>query len=260
MNAKKIILLLMVFVIIFSGCNQSTIVNKNNKISVSISETDINKADIYYFVNGNFSKNSINDSAMIVIDAESKAHIIVKSNNSTHTLCMQEVERQPFNTGELMCADIDNDGVDELLFWGEVNGNGYTIAGIFKLVDNEIKQIIDLNQREDVYYDYINNRKLLIEAKMNDFSKIIDISKEFSDADFDNNGLYTGSSKVMELPIDNIDIHTTNNSENDVKISFSYGIKINSFLGRIKISLNYDKKSDQYVVYDMSFQSQSDKG
>lgn len=255
MNIKKIFFWLLIFVVFFNGCNNSTIVNKTNKISVSIAETDIHKADIYYFVNGNFSKDSVNDSAMIVIDAQSNAYIVIKSNNSTYTLCMQEVERQPFNTGELMCADIDNDGIDELLFWGEVNGNGYTIAGIFKLVDNEIKQIVDLNQRKDISYNYINNKKLLIDAKKYDFSKTIDISNEFDNADFDYAGLYTGSSDVIELSVDDIDIYTVDDSENNIKIYFSYGIKINSFLGRIKISLNYEEESAQYVVYDINFQN-----
>ena len=251
---KKILILLLVLVVFFNGCNNPNVINKSNKITVNIDETNISKSDVFYFTEGKFSTNSINDSAMIVVDNESKAHLVIKSNNTIYTLYIKKVEKKPFDTGRLINADVDNDGVDELLFWGEINGNGYTIASIFKLVDGEINLIVDLNQRRDITYSYIDNKKLLIQVNSIEYSETIDLTKVFPSTCFNSDGQYIGNSKVVELPINNLDVITTPKNENVTMICFSRGIKINNYLGRFKIFLNYDKKSAQFIICDINFE------
>lgn len=271
MKISKVILFVLAMVLCLNGCNHTNISNEtkqttspiqqteaqnnsSNKAIISLNEVNISDAELYYYINGAFSNNSFYDSAMVVVSENSIAHLVVKSNGSTYTLKLGEIEPKPFNTGELKKVDINNDNVDELLFWAEQNGNGHTIAGIFKLANEELVQIIDFNKRTDVSYDFIADKKIQLSIDDIGYTQTIDISKEFHETDFDDNGIYIGSNKVVELPVNSLTVETTNQTGGKFVLDFSYGIKLNSYLGEITVSLAYEEMIEEFIVQKVVFE------
>lgn len=214
---------------------------------------------IYFTTNGKFSPNSNGDTAMVVIDetqnASNIATLIIKTNKTCYEYKISQVEARAFRHGDLLSIDFDNDKIDELLFFAEINGNGATYASALELVGNEINLKENFQDRDDYSFLFLDNKKLQIKNENLFYKKEIDLSTLIPEENFDSCGNYIGISEIRKLPITNLDYEI--DSKSNVLISYSQPFSIGTkFLGSVVVTLIWSTESNNFVVSNIKYDNQ----
>ncbi len=247
---KKTLALLLVLTFILGGCGKvnDAVIAEPTTSDVQTSENS--NDDIYYSCTGNFCGESSEDVVKACVEDDNQAYLLVESQNKTYRYDIGAVETWAFETGYISSADVDGDGIDEIVFWVEITANGYTNACIYKIIDGEIKRIFDANERTDVVYSYIDGGKLAIENKEIDFCYTVDISDIFFEEKYDENGKYIGYEEVREIPVSYLTA-LTDDASSETVISYAYSIGLLRGIGTIVVNLTYDSVKADFIVSDI---------
>lgn len=243
---KKKVSVLLVVLLLFSGCCMRE-TSKSNKITVDLPALNLNNQQLYYYTMGNFGSGTETDSCAIFLESSnelvSEITMVVKTKEDIYQLVLGKGEKKPFNHGNLFACDFDCDGIDEIVFFAEKSGNGYSIAQVFKVTEKDIVLIEDLNKRTDIFSKFENQKSLLLFNKEISYENSIDISTEFPDEFFDSKGMYVGDLSVNTLPIDSLEI-----VDSEPKLIYNCPIKLTNYIGTIECGLVWSQESSGFVI------------
>ncbi len=251
---KNIYVILIIFIVFIFSC---VIVNKNQ---FETENSDSEK--IYFTTNGKFLPDSNDDTAMVVINESQNlmnpATLVIKTNKECYTYKISNVETNSFKHGKLLSVDFDNDKIDELLFFCEINGNGATYVSALEIVDNKIEIKENFSERNDYSFLFLDNKKLQIINDTLPCKIDLELSDLISAENFDSNGNYIGVSEIKKLPITNLDYKV---DFNNILVSYSQPISIGTkFLGSVIVTLVWSTDSNRFVVSNIEIQgSMTDK-
>lgn len=242
---KKISFILICILLLF-GCSKSEILN-SDKIIVDLPELDLENQQLYYYVMGNFGSGSKTDSCAVFLKSSnensSELTLVVKNKKDVFQLSLGEAEKNPLNHGELFVYDFDKDEVDEIVLFAETSGNGYSIAQVFKVTEEELVLIEDLNKRKDVMTGFEEGKSLLLYNNEISYKNSIDISTEFSDEFFDNQGMYIGSLSVYDLPIVSLEV-----GGSESRLIYNRPLMLNNYIGTIECGLVWSQEAGGFVI------------
>lgn len=256
---KKCIALIVLITMFFCSCNSAETDAISNKITVSVPELNLDNQQLYYYTTGNFERGSMTDSCAVFMELsdelQAEINLVVKTEYHVFKLSLGTGENKPFNRGGLYAVDFDNDKIDEIVFFAEVTGNGYSIAQIYK-VDNEgIVLFEDLNQRKDINFEFKSKKELSIFNDELSFEKTIDISKEFPYKFFDADGKYNGAMSINILPVNSVEIN-----KDERLIRYKYPLKLTNYIGTIECGLFWSGYEGRFMLQSISLKDIDQSG
>ncbi|PKM62084.1 MAG: hypothetical protein CVU97_06355 [Firmicutes bacterium HGW-Firmicutes-21] len=204
---KKVIMLTFIIMLVFS----SACVNASKTPGILDTTAETNSLDkyllvdlpqiqkenqrLYYVEWGKLTEESYGDSVLILSDSQysdivqSNVYMVADIGGSFFMHELGTFDKMVLQAGNLALADIDGDGVDEIIVHFEVSGNGGTITRIYKVINGSIILFSDLDEFDTGFTsEYENDFKLLISNKYTEFTKLLDISGLFIPDAFDENG------------------------------------------------------------------------
>ena len=216
---------------------------------------------IYHTQKGKLTRESVEDTVTVFTgnveksDIHTDVYMEAKLNGKSLMYELGDWEVHVLQNGGLFLADLNGDGADEIVLFMEVTGNGGAIAQVFKVEENEIALLYDLNEvdigLETIYKDgYI----MCLENASVGFSETIDIEKEFGVEHFDKNGKFTGSSEVFFNPINSGFVEPLTNGEYPT-ISCKRYIRLTNYLGELETTFRYDSELESLALIRMDFEA-----
>lgn len=225
---KNLWFIIILSAIIFSGCEEKIVLNTSEipsdydsadelfysknydkegsieELCVDIPELAVENQAIYYMGRGYLQRG---DYQTDYRKREIVAYVIKDLNSESFYLLVQLYDRyltyylgdffDADSQGMVACADVDGDGNDEIVLSMEINGNRNTLAHIYKIQNDAIELMYDLDGEENspsnygYTYEFLGDRKIKIANQYTGDEWIKDISGHY---EFDEAGkpLYGG--------------------------------------------------------------------
>lgn len=249
----KCLILIVVF-LFFGGCD---VAPKADYLLCNFPQLNKKEQRVYYIEWGNLGTSSYRDSVVVFSDAQIEEqlqvylYMVADVDGELFEYTLGKFEKNVIQNGNLILNDINNDGIDEVVFYAEKNGNGHTIAGVFEIENNEIVLCKDLNlfpndficQSLPDYFISIENSSIGFEQKFNIASKIT------SDA-FDSNGVLKFSPSIEIGPIDFIEINDIDDGRNEIICSCSVTLD-SCYIGDFYFVYAYDNISHDILLLNV---------
>ena len=229
MRKKVLWFIMILLVIVFSSCEEEIVINtpeipsdhdseKNLLHSQSIDKEEsmeelcvdipglaVKNQAIYYVGRGYLQRG---DYQIDYRKREIVAYVMKDLNAESFYLLVQLYDRyltyflgnffDADSQGMVACADVDCDGNDEIILSMEINGNRNSLAHIYKIQNNAIELMDDLDEWEDIgtsrygyTYEFLGDKKVKIANQYTGEEWIKDVSGHYA---FDEAGkpLYDG--------------------------------------------------------------------
>lgn len=153
--------------------------------------------------------------------------------------------------GGLFLADLDGDGSDEIILFMEISGNGGALAKVFSLQNGQIVLLKDLNDVPlNISVTPTDDFKVCLENPAAGFSKIIDISQEYSKEHFDKAGRFDGE---LMFFYPEIYMGTVVPTDGLPVIQAHRDVKLTNHLGELGISFQYNTSTKELCVVAICF-------
>lgn len=160
--------------------------------------------------------------------------------------------------GGLFLVDLNGDGVDEIILFMEVTGNGGALAQVFTIQKDEISLLYDLNNvnlgLNTIYQDGF---KMLLEKMTVGFSETIDISREYGPEHFDKNGQFTGTSQIFLSSVNWGFVEPATGDELP-KVSCKRYVYLTNYLGELQTVFQYNPETESLALVSMDFKKTGD--
>lgn len=163
---------------------------------------------VYYTQQGNLASETTQDSATVWANDTAPGEIYtdvyleVETDGIVLTYELGEWDHFALTEGTFSLADLDGDGIDEMVLIMTVTGNGGVLAQVFGVQENKIVMLWNLNDIPlGITTQYCDGYIMVLENVTAGFSLEVEMSKEFWPDKFDEHGKYTGS---FEVYIDSI--------------------------------------------------------
>ncbi|MCI8332184.1 MAG: hypothetical protein HFE78_05110 [Clostridiales bacterium] len=220
---------------------------------------------IYHMAWGYFMENT-GSCAVTVFSEEqpdneifNKVFMVVDLNGEFLTFEMGEFNFHVIQNGNLYTADINGDGFDEIIYSGEVSGNGGTISRIYQIKDKQIELMYDLNEWEDIKtskygytYEFLEGCRLEIKNELVGYSVIQDISEYMSPAFFDEKGMPTIKETIFFRAFDSRTI-VEEDKYGKGKLKYMQYIDGETIYGYTITTLQYNNELKKFDVVDAEY-------
>ena len=248
-------------IVLFSGCSYAADPSKD--VHKETFNQHSGERVIYHTQKGKLTHESVEDTVTVFTDDVEKSdihtdvYIEAQLNEKSLMYALGDWEVHVLQNGDLFLADLNGDGVDEIVLFMEVTGNGGAIAQVFKVEENEIILLHDLNEVDiDLETIYQDGYIMLLENASVGFSEGIHIEKEFGPEHFDKNGRFTGASQVFLDPIHAGFVDSSTNLEYPT-ISCKRYIRLTNYLGELETTFQYDPETESLVLISMDLEAKA---
>ena len=179
----------------------------DNYLSVNLPQIVRENQRLYYVGWGKLTEETYQDSVLILSDAQyldiiqSNVYMVADIGGAFIIHELGTFDKMALEEGNLTLADIDGDGIDEIIVHFEVSGNGGTITRVYKVENSSIILFSDLDEFDTGFTsEYENDYKLRISNKNTGYSELLDISDLFIPDAFDENGKAIIDEAIYPLP------------------------------------------------------------
>lgn len=232
-------------------------VSSENTNSISIPQLGMDNYSVYHQTSGNITDNKKTEMIAVVSEkvetdkTEANFYLVVSINDKFIKYDLGKWECRALEQGFIDAVDVDNDGIDEIVLFLEVTGNGATLAQIYKVDNHSLFLFFDFNLFDKkIVAEYKNQYLLNLSYAPVGFSTDYNISKEFSPDKFDQNGKAIVESTIFYLPIS--DVRAEVSEDDDVVIYCRYGIRLTNYLGEIEVAYCFDSLADSMEIVSIS--------
>lgn len=248
-------------IVLLSGCSyaEAPLMDAPNETSNPVQQSGDRM--IYHMQKGKLTCQSVEDTVTVFSanteksDIHADVYLEAELNGDRLIYDLGFWDVRVLQNGGLFLSDLNGDGADEIVLFMEVTGNGGTIAQVFKVAENEITMLCDLNDVDiglkTIYKDgYI----MILENASVGFSETVNIEKEFGAEHFDENGQFTGTIEVFLCSINSGFAEPSTNGEYST-ISCKRYIRLTNYLGELETTFQYDPKTESLLLISMDFDS-----
>lgn len=194
-------LVLAVLMLCISGCMRSEAdADHTAALQAYIAELEvIHTAEGHFFSQNAAADVSVRVGALAEDGRQAEAFLCVTDARTPLLLSLGLFDRHVVSSGSLYTADLDADGVDEIVYSGERTGNGGTVACVYRVAADGIRLMFDANDEAHAYgytYTFAKGKKLLICNEQVSYTAEQDLSGVFQADVFDADGLPKGTAIV----------------------------------------------------------------
>ena len=191
----------------------------------------------------------------------SRVFMAVDSEKGIITYEMGEFENAVIESGDLYAEDIDSDGIDEIIYCGEINNNGATISRVYKVVDNQIILLADIAEWDDIFtnrygytYEFLDNCKLEIKNDAVGYSEVQDISDCFRPGFFDDTGKPIEDTISLYFRAYDSRTIVEKDDNGDVILKYMQYLMDGSFtFGHAVTTLKYNANTNDFDIIDAEY-------
>ena len=152
----------------------------------------IHTAEGHFFSQNATADISVRVEALAEDGRQAEVFLCVTDARTPLLLSLGLFDRHVVSSGSLYTADLDADGVDEIVYSGECTGNGGTVACVYRVAADGIRLMFDANDEAHAYgytYTFAKGKKLLICNEQVSYTAEQDLSGAFQADVFDADGL-----------------------------------------------------------------------
>ncbi|MCI8332189.1 MAG: hypothetical protein HFE78_05135 [Clostridiales bacterium] len=235
------------------------------ELRVNIPELDMEGQEIYYIGRGYYDRENSSDyrarEIVVYVVADKKSYdfymVVAKGDKFiTHYLGNDPLAD---SQGMVACADIDGDGDDEIVLNMEISGTRCTLAHIYKIKNDSIELMEDLDEWEDINtsrygytYEFLENCKLKIENIYTGYSVVQDISHFFIKDFFDEAGKPTYGNVVYFRTFESRVVVDIDNYKR-ITLRYFQQVRGEAYFGYTVTTLKYNQQTKDFDVIDTEY-------
>ncbi|MCI8589091.1 MAG: hypothetical protein HFE77_00005 [Clostridiales bacterium] len=246
------------------GANTESPLQPREYLHTDFPQLGLKNQRIYHITWGHFKENTGQSSVIIFSEEQTedvifnKVFIAVDIEGEFLTYEVDVFDVHVIQSGDLYAADLDDDGFDEIVYSGEISNNGETISRIYKIKDNQIELMEDLDEWEDIHtsrygytYEFLGDKKVKIANQDTGDEWIKDISDSFA---FDETGKPVPNGKIYFTSFASRVIPDIS-SDGTVTLRYFQNVRVlgPDFLGYTVTSLKYNQETKMFEVLDTEF-------
>ena len=181
-------------------------------LRVDLPQLGKNNQNIYHVQWGEFSGQPGRDCAVVLADGQdddarqTEVYLLVDLDGKFSVYELGMFDQHVIPSGNLYAADLDDDGVDEIVYSGEFTGNGGTVAHVYKVTNGQIQLMYDASAHDDISvskygytYEFLEGKRLAIKNEAVGYRAEQEISDLFASEYFNEAGLPISSAPVYFL-------------------------------------------------------------
>lgn len=229
-------------------------------LRVDIPQLQKKNQRLYYVESGQLSKTSYSDSVYIFSseqytnNLQSDVYMIADVGRKYIVQDLETSDKMVIQNGMLSLSDIDGDGIDEIIVHFETSGNGGTITRIYKVKDESIVLLANLDTFDTGFRsEYENGYKMKISNKDTGYVTTLDVSKMFISDAFDEKGKVVTKDDIFVKPFSSCEVKEENKSSKFDLYCSQIVTLGGTYIGNAYTTLRYNLKTAQFEIVNSEF-------
>lgn len=269
---KIVVYIFVVSLVLLGGCilpvhtTTPKTTDENNTLEkylyINLPQLQKENQRLYYLQWGKLSESTFDDCVFILSDTQytdviqSDYYMVAYVGGNYLIQELGTFDNMVVQNGNLYLADMDGDGVDEIIIHFEVSGNGATITRIYKAADNSIVNVANLDDFDIGFVsEFENGYKLKISNEFTGYVQDIDIKQWFSADYFDATGKSISQDEIFLRPFSTCNAKDTD-EDGIFELFCSQEVILEGYIGEALVVLKYDLQTAGFKVIDAVFEVQ----